>query len=989
MIMSANYKALAFLSFWALSTSSIFGQLRINEAVSSNSESFYDEQGDTPDWIELYNAGSEAISLANIFVSDSPSNLFLGPLPDSLVQPGAFVLVLASDKTLPDSVLSYIHVPFKLSASGESIYLANGDGSLRDSLVLPALESDISYGLDPESLQPRRFNVATPGAANSNSEFQERLEAPTLNILGGLFHSAQTILQTNDGLSGMLYYTLDGSEPTTESSPWSDDAGLVVSETTVLKIKAINEGFAVSPTLTQTYFFNIEHTLPIVSLVADPDLLFDRNEGIYINYEEETEIPAHLEVFEPEGPLAFAIPVGARIYGSYSRRFDQKSFAFYLRNSYGASELKYRLFEEKSISNFQSFILRNAGNDFSNAHIRDAVMSSIVQDHVDLDYQAYQPAVLYINGQYWGVQNFREKISEHFIASNRGVDKDAIDLLEAGEIPSVKHGSVDDWMSLLSLLETKDASLEEDYKEITASIDLENYIDYMVTEIFYANTDWPAINSKFWKEQGPNGKWRWVLYDLEHGFNLYSGNGDFNLDMMEHVLQTNPDRLKYGNPLWSTQLFRSLMENDDFKRRFITRMAGMMNTTFNTERMIGVIDSISALVEPEMFDHEVRWGLSWHPFASQVEDMRHFARNRHEYMVEHMQTHLGLTRQNSITVNVSDPDHGHVQVHRSLPDAYPYKGYYFSEYDIQVTAIPKPGYTFVGWTGSVSSTDSSIWISVRKSVTANFEPTHEASGSLVINELMYNSANDTDSGDWVELYNGSASEADLSGWTIKDNDDTHLYTFAEETRIAPNDFMVIVQDTALFFSQHPKSIPFIGPFDFGLSGSSDAIRLYDAEGRLFDIISYTDESPWDAAADGTGYSLELISPDLDNELPESWKASTQLLGSPGKANTVLVANETDDSEVDATLPKGIRLEQNYPNPFNPNTTLSFYLDEATEIDLMVYSITGQKVATLASGVYAKGWHDVSWNATGMASGVYVYLLESDHFRLNKKMMLIK
>lgn len=961
-------------------------QIYVNEILASNSELFPDEDGDFNDWIELINTSDSPIDIAGYGLSDDPEDPFKFTLPSINIESGAYYMIFASDKdrteTLGDSL--YPHANFKLSADGETLFLSDPDSNLIQQVTFPALGSNESFGWVPGTDGTFHiFTEPTPLSDNNTTGYSGRLAKPGLNIQGGFFSESFIVKLTDESNADITYYTTDGTNPTAGSAVFGTD-GVNISKTTVLKIQTIQEGNIPSEIEVETYFFNKNHQLPVVSIVTEPDDFFGQDHGIYVHYEDDIEVPIHIELFEEDGSLGFKSHAGAQVYGSYSQRFDQKSLSVYFRGKYGNSELDYELFEEKNINKFQSFILRNAGNDFGAAHMRDAAMSTIIEDVLDLDYQAYRPAVVYINGEYWGVQNFREKISEHFIASNRDVDPDEIDILEAGEEPAVVHGSIDDWNIFWDALMDANMGNDEDFASVTSHIDLDNFIDYWATEVFYANTDWPAINNKFWKERSPEGKWRWIIFDLDHGFNLYSGDGDYNLDMMEHVLQRDPDQLKYGNPLWATQLFRTLMENDEFEARFVTRISGLMNTVFETNRMISVIDSLSAIIAPEMDAHENRW-FGWHPFESQVEDMRSWARTRHSYMFGDLKQWLRLGDLLEVKVDVSNHEQGTVVVNRAEIESYPWTGKYFDDFEIAVSAVPKTGYTFTGWSGASTSADSLIYINAGDSVYASFEPSTGATSSIVINEIMYNPPGEPDTEDWIEFYNSTASAIDMSNWVVKDEDDEHAFIIPEGTQIDAGSFLVVSRNMEAFNATYSGVNPLSGDMDFGLAGGSDQVRLFDDSGTLIDIVSYDDDSPWPSDADGTGSTLELKNPELDNGAPSSWAASETNLGTPGMSNSVLVSREEENPE----LPSNFSLDQNYPNPFNPSTIISFQVPAAGEVSLKVYDMLGRKVATLVEGVRSSGSHHVKFEASSLASGIYIYQLNSGDQQLTKKMMLIK
>lgn len=986
--MIVHKKVLALVIFCFLSLP-LFAQIQINEIVASNENSFADEDGDYPDWIELYNPDESVVNLNGFGISDDTGNRFQYILPDLSIAPGSFIVVFASDKNKYVDSTNTIHLNFKLSADGESVYLTSADSVLQDSLVYPELRSDESYGRSSISETGYFiFTDPTPLAPNDTEGYLNRLENPLVTKAGGFYSSSVEVSLQNPDLADHTYYTTDGTDPTTNSSVFGSGSK-TFNNTTTLKLRTIEEGKLPSDILVHTYFLNETHNLPVVSLVTNPDYFFDENEGIYVHFEEDIEVPAHIEFFEEDGSLAFQSHIGTKIYGAYSRRFDQKSLSIFFRGEYGLSELDYRLFEEKDIDQFQSFILRNAGNDFGGAHMRDAAMTTIVEDAVDIDYQAYKPAVLYINGEYWGIQNVREKISEHFIASNHDVDADNVDLIEATEEPEAKNGTTDLYLEFLKALEDADITNQAEYEEVIDHIDLENFIDYMAIQIFYANTDWPGTNVKLWRDRSPEGKWRWILYDTDHGYNLYSGDGDFDLDMFEHTMQTDPELLKYSNPLWATKPFRKLMDNEGFKTQFLLRLNDLMNTVFQTDKMIHIIDSLSAKIAPEIPAHEERWNLVsfWSgegPFTAQVQDMKDFAQTRHPYMIQHMQQHFDLSDLSELTVDLNDSNFGKVLLNRSMLDTFPWSGNFFNDFTIPVTAVPKTGYIFTGWTGSVTSTDTTIAINPGASVVANFAPVTGTTSNVVINEIMYNAFDEQDPGDWVELYNNTPAAINLSGWILKDEDDGHIFTFPDGTELEADGYLVVADDLEAFNQYYTEITNLYGELGFGLAGGSDQVRLFDASGEMVDIVSYDDEAPWPSQADGTGYSLELSDPNINNNEGANWNASVIEFGTPGQVNSTLVSNE-DHGEI----PNTISLKQNYPNPFNPGTTINFTLPVRSFIKLSVYDMLGREVSVLESGLRSSGIHSVYWDASRHASGMYIYRLETTNKTFTKKMLLIK
>ena len=156
---------------------------------------------------------------------------------------------------------------------------------------------------------------------------------------------------------------------------------------------------------------------------------------------------------------------------------------------------------------------------------------------------------------------------------------------------------------------------------------------------------------------------------------------------------------------------------------------------------------------------------------------------------------------------------------------------------------------------------------------------------IVINEINYNSSDNFDSDDWVEIYNNSNDTIDIGSWLLKDEDDDHIFTVPSNIKILPEQYIIFCKDTIKFTELFPDVESYYGNLGFGLSGGSDLVRLFDYTGSLVDTVRYDDDDPWPLSADGNGPTLELKHPTLDNTLWESWSAS-EGYGTPGAQNSV-------------------------------------------------------------------------------------------------------
>ena len=961
----------------------------INEIMASNNITIFDEDGDASDWLELYNTGSESIDITGWYLSDDSLNITKWQFGDAVINPNEYLIVFASDK---DTLRSYWHTNFKISASGEEIILSDENGLIIDQIFVPQSISDISYGRTSDGSLSWMFQNASPGSSNTGEEIQDLSDSVIVSLPGGFYPSDVIIELSANGND--IFYTLDGSDPDSTTTKYSQ--AININQTTVLRAVSTKPGYLQSPILNETYFIDVNTDLPVISLISDPYNLFDYNYGIYelgpnaeptapyhgANFWMDWERPAHVQFYADNKNLGFSEDCGIAIYGAYTRSYPQKSFSVKFKDPYNSSSLEYPLFPEFNVTTFKSFILRNSGNDFTYTHIRDAMMQSLIKD-LDIDYLEYRPAAAYINGEYWGIYNIREKISEHYIANRHGVDPDNIDMLEGNM--EVVHGDSLDYQSLIDYISTNDMSTEDSYNYITNKIDLDNCLLYFAAQAYYNNQDWPATNIKYWRERSDNGKWRWILYDLDFGFNLYetTGQSEDHIYYIFSGIETRPG----SNPPWSTLLPRKLVENPVIQNKYINLIADLLNTKFKSDRVINIINEMKDHLGNEGVKHRERWGISQSTFDSHIQRMISFAQDRPTNLRGFVRNFFNSGTDGKITINSTSG--GKVKLNSIYLDQTdsPWSGIYFTNVPVEVKAIPDPGYRFDGWTGSVTSNEKSLNVSISRStqLTASFSLDTSNVNVIVINEINYNSADDFESGDWIELYNRGNNPIEIGGWYFSDSDTNHKFYIPENTTLDPDGYLVLVEDDSLFTSKFPDVQNYIGETGFGLSGSGESMKLINGDGQLVDSLEYDDALPWPVEADGLGATMELKDPSSDNTLGENWQASKEH-GTPGAINSSLTGVEENTY---TNIPNEFMLSQNCPNPFNPATVINYQIAKTSYVTLKIYNMLGQEVTTLYDGMRQPGYYQATFDGSNLASGVYLYKMETDDFVETKKLVLLK
>jgi len=691
------------LFFFLFTISTLRGQVVISEICPANADIIYDPTYyNFSGWIELSNTNSSTVNIGGFYLSDKQSELTKWRIPaGTSIAANGFLLIWC------DGLNTGSHTNFSLDNDGEDVVLANASGLMLDKITFPQQFTNISYGRIANGDGSWGYlAVPTPGAINSTSSATQQLTKPIFSVAGGRYSAPQQIALTHTQANAKIRYTTDGKEPTSSSTLFT--TAIPVGQTKTIKAKVFLDGFLPGETETQTYFIN-EHTfsIPVVSISTNPDYLYDNTIGIYVdgtngipgncqgnpvNWNQDWDRHAVFEYFDKNGNRLIDQSVDIRIGGGCSRNQPQKSLVVKAREKYGSKIIDYRFFESKSIDKFGGFVLRNSGNDFNVTMFRDAMMQALTVGQMDIDYLDYQPAILYLNGLYMGIQNMREKIDADYIESNYGVDKNDLDLIETYENPL--EGTSDVYVNYRTELEGMDRSTPEAFEFINQNIDVQEYINYLVTEIYYGNTDWPGNNIKFWRQRSTNGKFRWILWDLDFGFALYEGASWATHPTLNFATAT--DGPGWPNPAWSTLHIRLVLENPVFRSRFIQTMNTAINTTFQPDRVISAINDFQSRIAAEMPYHKARWWGNINDWNFEVQRLRDFAGVRNTYMRQHMAEFFGLNETIRFSVRVKEGE-GKFKLNGVISDQPIQEQPYFKNLPFELSPVPALGYKFKEW----------------------------------------------------------------------------------------------------------------------------------------------------------------------------------------------------------------------------------------------------------------------------------------------------
>jgi len=860
-----------------------------------------------------------------------------------------------------------LHTDFKLKSEGETLYLTNPEGQVIDSVVIPSLIGDVSYGRATDhSTDWVYFDQSTPESSNNSTGYEKLSGQVEFSIPGGNYTSSiEVSLQSSGG--GEIYYTIDGTKPDLSKELYITP--LQITDNTIIRAREIDTQAIPGKIETQSYFINSEHSLPIVSLVTDPENLWNFDSGIYVsgpnaqssfpffgsNFWEDWERPIHIELYQTDGSLSFSQDAGVKIFGGWSRGNSQKSLTIHARQSYGSDRFDYPIFESKQMDSYKNIVLRNSGNDWGQSMFRDGLMSSLF--HESVDRQGYQPSVVYLNGVYWGIHNIREKINEHFVENNHGVPTSEVNLLEFEG--NAIYGTDEEYRNLINFIQARSLSDDQDYQYVAARVDIMNFIYYNVGNIYAHNTDWPGNNIKFWKQSGEQGRWRWIAFDTDFGFGLWDYFGKVSGNTIAFALE--PNGPGWPNPPWSTLLFRRLMTNNDFKELFINTLADEMNTRLLPENVLARINEIIFDINSEMSAHFNRWNGSMNSWNENVNYIKRFALERPQYLINHTLDYFNISSTYTLELEVNNSNFGAITLNSITPESYPWSGNYYNGIPVTLTAVPKPGYRFVGWEGDVNLDELSIRVPFNSNtlVKAIFEAAEVDLGQLIINEINYNSPEDNDAGDWIEFYNRSDQTLDLSNWSlIDDGSEESIYIFPQGARALPGEFLVMVRDMEKFKAVHP-SIPVFDTFDFGLSSEGECIRLFSDEDKISDLVCYGVEDPWPEAANNLGSTIALKAPFLDNELAFNWYG-LQEGGNPGFPNDIVLGIEENN----------FTSLSFYPNPVQNTGRLEFELTKNVDAVLRIIDLSGRVLLETEHRLFS-GKQSMLVDFNTLRKGVYI------------------
>ncbi len=609
----------------------------IHEILATSS--IDDEFGNPLEWIELYNPTDQSIDLTNYSLTDD----LLAPgkwrFPNISLPPKDYLLIYTSGYDFYNP--GEYHTNFRLDADGETIALFDADLKQLDKLTIPPQIEDISYGRELENPEEwSYFSDPTPERANTSEKAIVQSLLPEVVPPGGLYDEPVTVTITTKDERFQIRYTLDGSEPT-QSSP-RYESPIQIAHTTPLRTRLFRSGYTPSRIVTHTYFNEDRYPLPVVSFVTEPDNLWDRSTGIYANATRsgvQWERPTSAEFYHHENETTFNVDAGLRIHGGASRqRAEKKSFRLYFRNEYGPGMLHADLIPSTSVNVFDSFVFRAGYNDsWVHWDAKEREVAGYFSDQLARDIHSDMGFVsshgiyvnLYLNGDYWGIYNLCERIDGEYLASYYGFPE--WDIINDDEL---KEGDTKEWNTLRNFVNRTNFSNDENYNQLLTMIDLPQVTSYYIINIWMQNHDWPHHNWYAVRERHAQGKWKFILWDIEDSLGSGASRGQYGLNTFSRAR---------GNGFLG-DLFDNLLENESYQRYFIDRFEYYMNHELSPSHLLQRLNDHTKVLRPAILMEAERWNKTkdMEDWEGAIQVAKDFIQNRTEIIRRYIYTALRI-----------------------------------------------------------------------------------------------------------------------------------------------------------------------------------------------------------------------------------------------------------------------------------------------------------------------------------------------------------
>ncbi len=717
-------KLLLTATITGIAVTSMFAQVVINEYSAANWTDIADNYGEYEDWIELYNAGATAVDLSGYHLSDRDDEPTKYAIPAGVsISAGGYLRFWCSSRNT--AVGTNYHTNFKLTQTtgAETVVFADAAGAILDSRELDnPNQTNHSWGRYPNGgADWRIFTDPTPNASNTTAPKIAYAEKPDMEPNAGNYAGSVTVTITSPEPTMTIRYTTNGALPTAASTIYSGP--ITITETTVLRTVAFSSS---SDTLnsfcsTNTYFIDETTTLPIISLAGEEidDLLNATGWGI--------EPIGSFELFDADFNLVDEAVGDFNEHGNDSWAYDQRGYDFIVRDQFGYdNDIDHEFFGDVTDRvGYQRLISKAGANDnypsADGAHVRDAFMHHIAQlDDLELDERSTFFNIMFLNGEYWGVYDTREKADDNdYTDYYYDQGEYEMDYIKCWGGTWAEYGTMAPWSPFVTFVTTNDMTIPANYDYVTDNFNVLSLIDYILLNTFSVCSDWLNWNTAWWRGYDPSGSnltWRYVLWDEDATFGHYINYTGIP-DDSPTADPCDPLTLGGVDPNGHIDIANALMDNPDFESLYINRFADLLNTTFDCEVILPRLDSIRAVIDGEMERHTDKWGGTYSGWSDNFDELRDFIEERCGYLVTGVEDCFDVTGYGLVIQVEPAGSPNDVKISTIIPDYYPFAGTYYSGTTLNFEAIADPAFLFDHWefqnhTPAPSITDDSVTVSL-------------------------------------------------------------------------------------------------------------------------------------------------------------------------------------------------------------------------------------------------------------------------------------
>ncbi|MCG8573428.1 MAG: CotH kinase family protein [Flavobacteriales bacterium] len=668
-------------------------QLQLNEICPSNQNNYEDPIEGFADWIEVYNNSGSDIDLEEYYLSDDPTVPTKWNFPEVDLVVGEYRVFAADELSTNDTTIQ-----FNLVREGMRVYLFDEDANLIDSIIQPKLRANHSYGrLDSQFFV---YENPTPNAINSASTaYKGYAQSPIIETISGNYDPFHLPIESpSDELD--LWYIINGDMDVIHSY----ESPLSISETISIMAFCTGDSLLPSAGTYRTFFVHRGHELNIIHLFVDSTALFDETIGIYsegpdaepdhphygANYWKDTSLVTYYEYFNSDFELIEALECELRIHGgTISRTRPMKSLRLVARNRFDQSSFNHQYFKKKDVNEFRRLLLRNSGSDYNITHLKDGILHDFaLHEGFNIDVQAYLPVVVYINGEFIGVHNLREKLDAPYLANNHQVNPDSVNLLEEEELFIIDGDSVE-FRDLGDFVEANDLSIQANFDYVEERIDLESMVDYFIYELFLNNRDWPYNNLKLWNAAS-QPRYRYLFSDLDAAIKYY-GSDQLAYHSLETILGT------YGENNIHCIILKKLLDHTEFRRYFINRYADLMNTSFQADYILDYIYNAKSRIEFDMNRHFGKWYGTVEKWNNHYNKYDTFFEDRVDIVRNELSVVFDLPEAGDFYLGVYPANAGIIQCNTIELTDFPFVGQYYDGNAIDLTAEEEYQGSFLYW----------------------------------------------------------------------------------------------------------------------------------------------------------------------------------------------------------------------------------------------------------------------------------------------------